>query len=264
MSSSSMSSAASGPPHLRVYSRGTSNDTDVLLEVGPKRIPCIVAYRSLASESSLFDLEPEPFTPLDKRHGAGAVKAKYWLNDANFNGLDMLFTIIQRAAHEVPTKIEITERAEFLDLSSGPPWAPDCPWLNEDLLLSIALAADRYNIPWDLKPWARTWLDPFRDFKPGTACREVLWAAWLLGDEALVTAQLDDLAIRTVWKEDQPDQFYITDTIREDWCAFESLDLAGADVFIRPRIARIGPGLWGMSSSLDPVSMAICTNMACQ
>jgi len=250
-----MSSAAPEPGSQRVWRYSEGCHDDILLEVGPKRIPCIVSLQALRNASTVFaQLLPEVSlgNGYGAFYGAATAERKFRLEDTNFNGLDMLFTIIHRH-WSVPLQLQISNHEEFLDLSSGPPWSPNREWRDVDLLLSIALAADKYCLTHILQPFAELWLFGFRVgfHSLGIASRELLWAAWLLGDEMLFRGQLDDFATRIMWKEHQPDQYYVHGIFDEDE-SFESLDIAG--VAFRDQTTDVSD-LWRMSSSLDTASM---------
>lgn len=190
---------------------------DLRLEVGKKKTPCMVSSKALACASEIF------MEMLYGEHSASHVKhiAGEWVvqfPEDDINAISILLSIIHGSPETVPMKLPI-QNAALIDATSSETFRDG--YADAGLAYLVALAADKYGLTHLLKPWAHSWLDEFRkaDRWSSKHCGEILGAAWLLGDEDLLSAQLDRF-VSSTWQEmDEQGQlndgFLVYDTFQE-------------------------------------------------
>lgn len=191
---------------------------DLHLEVGEKKISCRVCSKSLARASRVFKrMLYGGFS--ESRDNSLAGEWVVQLPDDDINAMKILLAIIHGCPQTVPKKLP-TMSETLVDPTSYEFF--HVGYADAGLLYLVTLAADKYGLTPILKPWVESWLDEFRHSRRWTDkwCGEVLWAAWLLGDDDLVSNQLDLFVIHTIPETDgddkATDEFSVYDAFDEE------------------------------------------------
>jgi hypothetical protein len=177
----------------------------------------IVCSRALARASPVFEKmffggfsESKPTDP----HTKWVVK----LPEENVDGLEIILNIIHGNVYKIPKTISDHDKVQ----RSNPRARMEMAW---KLLYGVACTADYYDLVEFLRPWANSWLNdacrPFyeRSDKKHGCHGEILWVAWVFGDEKLLTLALDKvLSSASIGKggcsnagqnDDERDEIYI-------------------------------------------------------
>ncbi|KAB5545656.1 hypothetical protein GE09DRAFT_215542 [Coniochaeta sp. 2T2.1] len=165
---------------------------DLQLLVGKRRVPCKVCSKALARSSPVFKamLFGQFAEAKSKASNGGWVVE---LPDDEVNSMLYIFNIIHdhvdRISRDLPGDDEYGET--FIRSEPHKRYSL-YPCSKMEFLYLLTRAADKYQVLRLFKPWAKDWLAAVREVKMGASgwsC-EVLWAAWLLGDEELLRQHL--------------------------------------------------------------------------
>jgi hypothetical protein len=161
------------------------------------------------------------------------------LPDDDVDALAIILNIIHGRPQEVPRKM---------------PFKP--PSLDDSRLLGrIAMAADKYGVTPILQPWAGRWIAELK-IQNGWLQKhwfgDVLWAAWLLGDEDLLLDQLDQVVQRTfpppkpgTFKYNKGEVFQTVSVVDVDLVRIYPSDIATGEASMGSQILEI-LDVWGM------------------
>ncbi|KAB5563006.1 hypothetical protein GE09DRAFT_766989 [Coniochaeta sp. 2T2.1] len=109
----------------------------------------------------------------------------------------VIFNIIHGRFDKVPTIFPHGEDATY---------ASQYHDANSEVLMCVAKTADFYGVIHLLRPWAKTWIYMARkDLEPTDWLCELLWPAWLLGDEELLNHRLDRVVLSAGYADDVDD-----------------------------------------------------------
>lgn len=190
-------------------------DGDLRLEVGKNKVPCLVCSKALARASPFFKrLLYGGFAESRENTMSDTGEWSLPLPEDDVNAMKILFDIIHGRPQEVP-KILPMDREALVDPATIRVSATFSNSVEAQLLYLVALAADKYCITHIIKPWVQIWLDDIHDEWFDNWCGEVLWAAWLLGDEELLSQQLDRAVLSAMPKlenaQDGPNDVLVHD-----------------------------------------------------
>jgi hypothetical protein len=148
---------------------------DLVLEIGEEKTQCLVCSRSVARASPVFD------TMLFGGFSESKPASGQWLvrlPDDGIGSFEVFLNIIHGYLDKVPDKFQ-----RYVELVE---------------LYHIVRTADKYDLTHLLRPWAQPWLRFLRRrWGSGMSfSHEVMWVAWVLGDERLLVSQLDVAVLR--------------------------------------------------------------------
>lgn len=174
-------------------------DGDLHLIVGLDKITFIVCSRALARASRIF--KRMLFGGFAESKPTGDVEWVVGLPQDDINGLHILMDIIHGNIEKVPT-ILYDDSHTTLHVDGGQDEILECEV--QEILRGVAVVADKYDLVHLLHPWADSWLDQgCRSLctrkSPGVLkseqwCGNVIWCAWVFGDEKLLQLELDQVA----------------------------------------------------------------------
>ncbi|KAB5547310.1 hypothetical protein GE09DRAFT_1288957 [Coniochaeta sp. 2T2.1] len=109
------------------------------------------------------------------------------LSEDDARGFEILLHIIHGRVDRVPVDM-VAGRENFRDDASSNQAIRD----GSAFLYEVLRMADKYCILHLLRPWINRWLKPWREDEVcmGLFSGEVLWAAWMVGDETVVRKEL--------------------------------------------------------------------------
>jgi hypothetical protein len=103
-----------------------------------------------------------------------------------------------------------------------------------ELLSEVAITADKYDLVHIFWPWAESWLGECRGFwskrsKSAGWRGELIWAAWVFGDEKLLLRELEQVILWTFVREEEHDEEVMQDCTNpgDDGTATREANAAG-------------------------------------
>lgn len=155
---------------------------DIVSDGGEKHGSLIVSSKALSLASPVFRrMLFGGFAESKPAYGEWNVA----LHDDDVHCLSIVLDIIHLNFDRVPEHLEaccgpVTSDQDTGDLSGR----RDAP----AHIYGIVRIVDKYDMVHIIRPWAQTWLNDVNKM-PGW-CAEIIWAAWVLGDESLLREQL--------------------------------------------------------------------------
>ena len=154
---------------------------DLRLDVGESSTSFLVCSRAMARSSPAFrSMLYGGFKESKPPVGKWVLK----LAEENPEAFTIILNIVHGRLDKVP-----------LNLSNG---GSDNSEHSATVLYNVAKIADKYLMIRLLRPWAESWIHPFRPRQaidtqdyPSNFCGEIATAAWLLGEEIVLAHQLD-------------------------------------------------------------------------